>query len=130
MKKIFLAFCFLCFAHGFSQIAGTDKEIIKNVCRKWKLSHDSVNGEIIPVKMPGEGIFIIFSADYTYTPGETKEAEGNWSFDAEGRTIAMTMNGTENGYVISIKGDEMVIVDSLADATDPQAVKSHYIAVK
>ncbi len=127
MKKILLAFCFLCFAQGFSQIAGTDKEITKNVCRKWKFSHDTVNGEVVPVKMPAEGIFITFSPAYTYVIGD---AEGNWSLDAEARTIAMTANGAEDGYVISIKGDELILVGSLAEVNDPKALKSHFIAVK
>jgi hypothetical protein len=124
MKYIFSIFIITLLASDYSlfgqNINMPKDSVTKLLCKKWKVDYAVMNGMNISMANNKTEVNYEFNADgsfYLTNNDPSKKSKGEWTYDANKSSIKLTINGTSDTRIISLKKNELVMTADIKQAT-------------
>ena len=111
LKKLIIVITILSAFSANCQIELSTQELTRKLCKKWRINHNSVKGEILPQQPNLRNFYIEFFPDFTYLNSNNGViTKGSWCYNIENRNIEITLRGENTLRVVSLIDDQLIMI--------------------
>ena len=94
--------------------------VTKLLCKKWQIDYALMNGMKVDMAHGATQVNYEFDTDglfYLANNDPNKKSKGTWSYETNKKSIKLTINGTSDTNIISLKENELVMMADTKQAT-------------